>query len=73
MITGISAIGCVPALRIQNNSSECQEDVNKWSAKYNEGLKSMLTQLELKDMHYSYFDAYILFHEFIQQPATYGT
>lgn len=71
MITGITAIGCIPGLRIKNNN-ECQEDINKWSAIYNEGLKSMLTQLELKDMHYSYFDTYILFQEFILHPATYG-
>ncbi|XP_059662470.1 GDSL esterase/lipase At5g55050-like [Cornus florida] len=76
VVAGIGMIGCCPAQRNQNKTGngECNEEANHWSLKYNEGLKSMLQglKLELKDISYSYFDAYTAFLNFIQKPATYG-
>ncbi|XP_059664167.1 GDSL esterase/lipase At5g55050-like [Cornus florida] len=76
VVTGIGMIGCCPTQRYQNKTGvgECNEEANQWSLKYNEGLKPMLEGLksELKDISYSYFDAYTAFLNFIQKPATYG-
>ncbi|KAK3025561.1 hypothetical protein RJ639_041039 [Escallonia herrerae] len=74
VITGIAAVGCCPSQRKQNKTGNCNEEANFWATKYNEGLKSMLQGLksELKDINYSYLDTYSIFHDFIQNPATYG-
>ncbi|KAA8526988.1 hypothetical protein F0562_008783 [Nyssa sinensis] len=75
LVTGTGAIGCCPSQRNQNKTSgECNEEANYWSVQYNEGLKSMLQGLktELQSFSYSYFDAYSVFLNFIQKPATYG-
>lgn len=75
MITGIGPIGCCPSLRNKNKTDECSEETNYWSAKYNEGLKSMLRKLksEFKDINYSYFDTYSVLLSLIQNPTAYGT
>lgn len=75
MITGIGPIGCCPSLRYKNKTDECSEETNYWSAKYNEGLKSMLQKLksEFKDINYSYFDTYSVLLSLIQNPTAYGT
>ncbi|KAK2990031.1 hypothetical protein RJ640_004709 [Escallonia rubra] len=74
VITGIVAVGCCPSQRKQNKTGACNEEANFWATKYNDGLKSMLQGLksELKDINYSYLDIYSIFHDFIQNPATYG-
>ncbi|KAL8469959.1 hypothetical protein ACS0TY_032720 [Phlomoides rotata] len=74
LIIGLSPIGCAPKQRHQIAANACNEEVNYWSKKYNEGLTQMLPELqsELKDFHYSYFDIYTLFLEFVQNPTTYG-
>lgn len=74
MITGLSIVGCCPARRRETKNEECNEEMNYWSVKYNEGLVSMLqgSKSDLKDIHYSYFDSYKLLHNFIQNPAAYG-
>uniref|UniRef100_A0A5B6YPW1 GDSL esterase/lipase n=1 Tax=Davidia involucrata TaxID=16924 RepID=A0A5B6YPW1_DAVIN len=74
VMTGTPAIGCCPAQRNDNKTGECNEEANSWSVKYNEGLKSMLQGLkpELEDFNYTYFDAYSVFLNFIQNPKTYG-
>ena len=74
MIAGTGAIGCCPSERNKNKTEECNEEVNHWSVKYNEGLKSMLQGLksELKDIKYSYFDTYSVLLSFIQNPTAYG-
>ncbi|XP_030929862.1 GDSL esterase/lipase At5g55050-like isoform X1 [Quercus lobata] len=74
VITGIGPIGCCPSLRYKNKTDECSEETNYWSAKYNEGLKSMLQKLksEFKDINYSYFDTYSVLLSLIQNPTAYG-
>ncbi|GMY31211.1 GDSL esterase/lipase At5g55050-like [Fagus crenata] len=74
VIAGTGAIGCCPSERNKNKTEECNEEVNHWSVKYNEGLKSMLQGLksELKDIKYSYFDTYSVLLSFIQNPTAYG-
>ncbi|KAA8523664.1 hypothetical protein F0562_010087 [Nyssa sinensis] len=74
VITGIGALGCTPRQRNHNKTGECNEQENRWSLMYNQGLKSMLQGLksELKDINYSYFDTYRALLNFIQKPAIYG-
>lgn len=74
IIVGIGAVGCTPSQRVQNKSEVCKEEVNFWATKYNDGLTSVLKAFksEFKDINYSYFDAYNVFVDFIQNPSTYG-
>ena len=74
VIIGIGTIGCCPGRRRETKNEECNEEMNYWSFKYNEGLISMLQELksDLKDIHYSYFDTYTVLLDFIQRPAVYG-
>ncbi|WP_423787579.1 SGNH/GDSL hydrolase family protein, partial [Klebsiella pneumoniae] len=71
VVVGIGAIGCIPSQRAQNKSEECNGEVNFGAKNYNDGLKSVLQAFksELKDINYSFFDAYAAFLNFIQNPA----
>ena len=55
-------------------TEECNEEANYLAAKYNDGLKSMLQELqsELNGLSYSYFDNYSVLHNIIKNPAAYG-
>ncbi|TYJ48753.1 hypothetical protein E1A91_A01G085500v1 [Gossypium mustelinum] len=74
ILTGIGAIGCIPAERVKNKTHECNEECNFWSVKYNEELKAMLKGLksELQGINYSYFDTYSIMQNVIQKPSSYG-
>ncbi|KAK4484815.1 hypothetical protein RD792_007412 [Penstemon davidsonii] len=74
IIVGTAAIGCAPKQRYRNMTNECNNEVNYWSKKYNDGVIQMLQELksELKEFNYSFFDIYNIFIDFIQNPATYG-
>ncbi|CAK9139664.1 unnamed protein product [Ilex paraguariensis] len=74
ILAQVNLLGCCPSQRNQNKNDGCNEEANFWSTKYKEGLRSMLEGLksELKDINYSYSDAYSIFINFIQTPATYG-
>ncbi|KAK8527211.1 hypothetical protein V6N13_085064 [Hibiscus sabdariffa] len=74
VLTGIGAIGCVPAERVKNKTHECSEETNFWSVKYNEGLQAMLKGLgsELHGIYYSYFDTYSIMQNAIRNPSSYG-
>ncbi|XAR67425.1 Triacylglycerol lipase, partial [Bertholletia excelsa] len=74
VIAGITAVGCCPSQRNRNASGECNEEANYCSAKYNDGLRSMLRGLksELNGFAYTYLDIYSVFTRFIQSPSTYG-
>ncbi|XP_020210184.1 GDSL esterase/lipase At5g55050 [Cajanus cajan] len=72
-IAGVGTLGCVPVYRLKNKT-ECVEEVNYWSKKYNEGLRSMLKewQSENGSIIYSYFDTYAAINDIIQSPPSYG-
>lgn len=72
-IAGVGTLGCCPELRLKNKT-ECVVEVNYWSLKYNEVLRSMLNewQLENEGIIYSYFDTYAALNDLIQNPASYG-
>ncbi|KAK1407021.1 hypothetical protein QVD17_38631 [Tagetes erecta] len=74
VVSGVGVIGCCPAQRKQNTTSECRVEANYWATKYNEGLKALLREMksESPDMHYSYFDTYDVMNGLIQHPETYG-
>ncbi|EEF32465.1 GDSL esterase/lipase At5g55050 [Ricinus communis] len=74
LFPGLGTVGCAPSQRIKNEARECNEEVNSFSVKYNEGLKLMLQELksELQDINYSYFDTYNVLQNIIQKPAAYG-
>ncbi|KAK9155679.1 hypothetical protein Sjap_003159 [Stephania japonica] len=73
-IAGVAATGCVPSQRNQNKTGGCNEETNYWSGRLNEGVKHLLQGMEseLKDLKYSYFDAFSLILQFIQKPSNYG-
>ncbi|KAE9614785.1 hypothetical protein Lal_00036211 [Lupinus albus] len=72
-VAGVGALGCCPKFRLKNQT-ECFEEANYWSIKYNEGLKSMLKkwQIENKDIRFSYFDTYVAVSDLTQNPTSYG-
>ncbi|KAG9439821.1 hypothetical protein H6P81_019986 [Aristolochia fimbriata] len=74
LFAGVGAIGCCPAQRLQNKTRGCNEETNYWSVKYNEGVKTLLSEMksELKDMAYSFFDTFRALRDFIQNPTAYG-
>ncbi|KAL7087945.1 hypothetical protein ACP275_13G098800 [Erythranthe tilingii] len=74
LVIGVAPIGCAPKQRYKNTTNECNNEVNYWSKKYNDELTHMLPALksELKDFHYTYFDVYRVFVNFIESPAAYG-
>lgn len=75
LFVGLPPLGCAPKQRsLRNNTDECNEQVNFWSNQYNQGLTQMLQQLklELNGFHYSYFDTYTVFLDFIRNPAAHG-
>lgn len=74
MILGTRVLGCCPARRREKKNEECREEMNYWSVKYNEGLISMLQELnsELKGIYYSFSDSYEVFLDLIQRPTAYG-
>ncbi|KAL8256539.1 hypothetical protein R6Q59_031606 [Mikania micrantha] len=74
VVSGVSMIGCCPAQRRQNATSECNVEANYWSINYNDGLRSLLRGLkrESSDIHYSYFDTYRVMDSIIQDPEFYG-
>ncbi|KAI3717902.1 hypothetical protein L1987_69815 [Smallanthus sonchifolius] len=75
VVSGIGAIGCCPALRKENTNSDCIDDANSMSVKFNDDLKALLQELktESSDIHYSYFETYNVMDNIIQHPETYGT
>lgn len=75
LFVGLPPMGCAPKQRsLGNKTVECNEQVNFWSNEYNRGYSQMLQQLKLEliDFHYSYFDTYNVFLNFINNPAAYG-
>lgn len=72
-IAGVGALGCCPAFRLKNNT-ECFVEANYWSVKYNEGLQSVLKELQSENegIRYSYFDTYAALSDLTQNPASYG-
>ncbi|KAK2639736.1 hypothetical protein Ddye_027531 [Dipteronia dyeriana] len=74
VITGLAVLGCIPSQRVNKQTEECNEEANYLAGKYNDGLKSMLQELqsELNGLSYSYFDNYSVLHNIIKNPAAYG-
>lgn len=74
VIVGVGLIGCIPTVRSKIREENCNEEFNKWSFKYNEALKSALSnfKLELQGINYSYFDGYTVMQNVIQKPTAYG-
>ncbi|KAK1584035.1 hypothetical protein Q3G72_029276 [Acer saccharum] len=74
VITGLAVLGCIPSERVKMQTEECNEEANYLAGKYNDGLKSMLQELqsELNGLSYSYFDNYSAVYNIIKNPAAYG-
>ncbi|TXG67553.1 hypothetical protein EZV62_008828 [Acer yangbiense] len=74
VITGLAVLGCIPSERVKMQTEECNEEANYLAGKYNDGLKSMLQELqsELNGLSYSYFDNYSVLYNLIKNPAAYG-
>ncbi|GAV72903.1 LOW QUALITY PROTEIN: hypothetical protein CFOL_v3_16391 [Cephalotus follicularis] len=56
------------------NQTENYNETNYWSAKYNEGLKTMMQGLksEFKSIPYPYFYTYNIMQNMIKKPVSYG-
>ncbi|GKV39566.1 hypothetical protein SLEP1_g47324 [Rubroshorea leprosula] len=74
LFTGVPVIGCVPEERVKNETGDCNQEINYWATKYNEGLVPMLKGLKskLQGMNYTYFDTYSFMQKIIENPSTYG-
>ncbi|XP_073062075.1 GDSL esterase/lipase At5g55050 [Primulina eburnea] len=75
LFIGLPPLGCAPKQRsLGNNTDECNEQLNFWSNEYNQRFKQMLQllELELNNFHYSFFDTYTVFLNFLHNPAAYG-
>ena len=74
VVVGIGALGCCPSRRSNTKNEECNEEINYWCVKFNEGLVSMLQELksDLQGIYYSYFDTYTVLLNVIQKPTDYG-
>ncbi|GAV72904.1 Lipase_GDSL domain-containing protein [Cephalotus follicularis] len=74
VVAGLAQIGCSPTQRVKNQTGKCNEEINYWSRKYNQGLKTIMQDLksELNGMSYSYFDTFSVMQNAIQNPASYG-
>lgn len=74
MVAGVGKLGCCPGLRVKTKTKGCNEEVNNWSLKYNEGLQAMMQLLksELQGFSYSYFDTYRIVQDSINTPAAFG-
>ncbi|XP_028793230.1 GDSL esterase/lipase At5g55050-like [Neltuma alba] len=72
-IAGVGALGCCPAYRLKNKT-ECQEEINHWALKYNEGLKSTLKEWQSQNegLTYSFFDTYAANYDLILNPSSHG-
>ncbi|XP_076895499.1 GDSL esterase/lipase At5g55050-like [Bidens hawaiensis] len=73
VISGVGVIGCCPVQRKHSATGDCNEEINTWSMKYNDGLKSLLQEFmtESSDIHYSYCETYDVMNNLIQHPETY--
>ncbi|XP_050367734.1 GDSL esterase/lipase At5g55050-like [Argentina anserina] len=72
VILGTGPVGCCPARR-KEKTGECNELGNSISAKYSDGLKSMMQQLKpALGINYSFFETYGIFRNIIQNPSSYG-
>ncbi|KAM5586068.1 GDSL esterase/lipase [Rosa sericea] len=72
VILGTGPVGCCPARR-DDKTGECNEVGNSISAKYSDGLKSMMQQLKpALGINYSFFETYGIFRNIVQNPSTYG-
>ncbi|KAF3788360.1 GDSL esterase/lipase [Nymphaea thermarum] len=71
---GVGPIGCSPKIRARNETEGCDEETNDWCARYNEAVVRLLQNLksELKDFNYSFFNTYLLVHDFIERPSSHG-
>ncbi|KAK5772459.1 GDSL esterase/lipase At5g55050-like [Gossypium arboreum] len=74
LVSGVGAIGCVPAQRAKHSTHECNEEVNMWVVKYNEGLKEVLKGLksELPGLNYAFLDLYGIMQKVIRDPSAHG-
>ncbi|KAH7662047.1 GDSL lipase/esterase protein [Dioscorea alata] len=72
---GLEPLGCCPALRAVNKSTgDCNNEVNQISVRYNEQAAHLLQEMQSKhvDINYSFFNAYRVFTQYINDPRTYG-
>ncbi|CAN6457482.1 unnamed protein product [Victoria cruziana] len=71
---GVGPIGCSPKIRARNETEGCDEETNYWCMRYNEAVVRVLQDMksELKDFNYSFFNTYLLVHDFIERPSSHG-
>lgn len=73
VLLGTGPVGCCPARR-NDKTGECNEKGNSISAKYSDGLKSMIQQLKpALGINYSFFETYGILRNIVQNPSSYGT
>jgi hypothetical protein len=73
---GIGQIGCSPNELAQNSpdGSTCVERINSANQLFNNGLKSLVDQLnnQLPDARFIYINAYGIFQDIISNPSSFG-
>ncbi|KAF3948294.1 hypothetical protein CMV_025690 [Castanea mollissima] len=76
LLTGVGPLGCIPYQRAsgQAQPGRCVDNVNQILGTFNEGLRSLVTQLNANHPNamFLYGNAYTTFGDIINSPATYG-
>lgn len=77
MLIGVGQIGCSPNALAQNSAdgTTCVDRINVACQLFNNKLKSLVDQLNnnLADGRFIYVDAYGIFQDLINRPASFGT
>ena len=76
VLAGVGPLGCIPNQRASSEAppGRCVDHVNQILGSFNEGLRSLVTQLNSNhsDAIFAYGNTYAAFGDIINNPATYG-
>ncbi|XP_062076138.1 GDSL esterase/lipase At1g71250 [Humulus lupulus] len=76
MLAGLGPLGCIPNQRASGRAprGRCVDSVNEMLGSYNEGLKSLVDQLNARyqGATFLYANTYAVFGDILNDPASYG-
>lgn len=76
VVAGVGPLGCIPNQRATGLTipGRCADNVNEMLGAFNEGLKSLVTQLnsQYPDSNFVYTNIYGIFGDILNNPETYG-
>ncbi|XP_023519631.1 GDSL esterase/lipase At1g71250-like [Cucurbita pepo subsp. pepo] len=76
VVAGVGPLGCIPNQRASGAATpgRCVDNVNKMLGAFNEGLRSLVTQLNSQhpESTFVYVNVYAIFGDILNNPDTYG-